>query len=342
MKVLSDLEVQSLSSEDAWRWLFGVEEYCGLSPEERPSLKLDIDSEVQNLIDRQNSKNAKIRLAMDMPALRHIIRMHEDEPTPCPFFAARHLLWRSLTEANRVLAVSETAQKRTIKIEELVSAVDALRRKIESVDDIDIVSLFDNPYNLDGSTFDADDLTRRIIFAESHNRDLERLLPELHYCLGNLRKDAATEIDRLSPTSNRGDIWRQTFVEGIGYSWRLMTGNNPARGGPFQDFTEAAYRSIGGSDSVERQIRTVLDNMAKRPEHDRFDRDSLRQDAEEDGYVPVTEHRDGQRIVQRSAVYAPYYFDPYLDNPDFEPFGEDAEAVQASRRKRLQGQTRTK
>jgi hypothetical protein len=342
MKVLSDLEVQSLSTEDAWRWLFGVEEYCGLSPEQRPSLKLDIDNEVQNLIDRQNNKNAKIRLAMDTPALRRIIHMHEDEPTPCPFFAARHLLWRSLTEANRVLAVSETAQKRTIQIEELVAAVDGLRRKIESVDDIDIVSLFDNPYNLDGSTFEADDLTRRIISAESHNRDLERLLPELHHCLGNLRKDATTEIDRLSPTSNRGDIWRQTFVEGIGYSWRLMTGNNPARGGPFQDFTEAAYRSIGGGDSVERQIRTVLDNMAKRLEHDRFDRDSLRQDAEEDGYVPVTEHRDGQRIVQRSAVYAPYYFDPYLDNPDFEPFGEDAEAVQASRRKRLQGQSWTK
>ena len=341
MKVLSDLEVQSLSAEDAWRWLFGVEEYCCLSPEERPSLKLDIDNEVQNLIDRRNNKNAKIRLAMDVPVLRRIIRMLEDEPTPCPFFAARHLLWRSLTEANRVLAVSETAQKRTIQIEELVAAVDGLRRKIEAVEQFDIVTLFDNPYNLDGSTFDADESSRRMIFGLSNDRDLGRLLPELRNCLGNLRKDAATEIERLSPTSNRGDIWRQTFVEGIGYSWRVMTGNNPARGGPFQDFTEAAYRSIGGNDSVERQIRTVLDNMAKRPEHDKFDRDSVRYDADEDGYVPITEHRDGQRIVQRSAVWAPYYFDPDLANPDFEPFGEEAEAVQAARRQRLRSQTRT-
>lgn len=170
---------------------------------------------------------------------------------------------------------------------------------------------------------------------------MERLLPELHHCLGTLRKDAVTEIERLSPNSNRGDIWRQTLVDGIGYTWRLMAGSNPARGGPFQDFAEAAYHSVGGKESVERQIRTVLDNVAKRPEHDRFDRDSFRYDAGEDGYVPVVEHRDGQRIVQYGAAWAPYYFDPYLDNADFEPFGEDAEAVQAARRQRLQGRTRT-
>jgi hypothetical protein len=219
--------------------------------------------------------------------------------------------------------------------------LDGLRRKIEAVDEFDIVSLFDNPYNLDGSTFEADELIQRMVFVQNHKRDLDSVLPGLHYCLGNLRNDAATEIKRLSPTSNRGDIWRQTFVEGIGYCWRLMTGSNPARGGPFQDFTEAAYRSIGGHDSVERQIRTVLDNMTKRPEDDKFDRDSFRYDTGEDGYVPVSDHRDGQRIVQRSAAWAPYYFDPYLDNPYFEPFGEDAEAVQAARRKRLQGRTRT-
>jgi hypothetical protein len=339
MKILSEKEVQSLSEEDAYCWLFGVGKYLGTPPNERPTLRLDIDDEIQKLIDRRTNKNAKIRLTMDVPAIRRIMFLLEDDPSPCPFFAARHLLWRSLTEANRVLAVSEAAQKRTIQIQELVTAVDGLRRKIEAVDKFDITALFDNPYNLDGSTFEADEFTQRMVLAASHSRDLQRLLPELHHYLGNLRRDATTEIGRLSPASNRGDIWRQTFVEGIGYSWRLMTGSNPARGGPFQDFTEAAYRSIGGNDSVERQIRTVLDNMLKRPEHDKFDRDSFRYDADDDGYVPVTEHRDGQRIVQRSAAWAPYYFDPYLDNPDFEPFGEDAGAVQAARRRRAQGRT---
>jgi hypothetical protein len=338
---LSEKQIQRLSSEDAWRWLFGVDQYGKLALRSRPPRELDIDREIQGLINRQGSKTKKIYLNMDRPTIASMLFLIDEDDEVSPFFVGRHLLWRSLVEANRVLAVSETAQKRTMQIEELASAVDALRRKIGAVAEFDIRNLFDNPYNLDGSTFEADDFTQRMVLVESRNRDLERLIPELDYCLSNLRKDAATEIERLSPTANRGDIWRQTFVEGMGYSWRLMTGSNPARGGPFQDFTEAAYRSIGGSDSVERQIRTVLDNMAKRPEHDKFDRDSFRFDAEDDGYVPVAEHRDGQRIVQRSAAWAPYYFDPYLDNPDFEPFGEDAEAVQATRRQRLQGRTRT-
>lgn len=339
MKVLSEKEVQKLSEIEAYRWLFGVEDYLDIPPNERPALELDIDSEIQRLLDRRSNKNAKIRLTMDVPTIRRTIRLLEDDPSPSPFFAGRHLLWRSLVAANRVLAISETAQKRAMQIEELTTAADALRRKIEAIDKFDIVSLFDNPYNLDGSTFEADDFTQRMMFAEIHNRDLERLLTELHYCLGNLRRDAQAEIERLSPSSNRGDIWRQTLVEGIGYTWRLMTGSNPARGGPFQDFAEAAYRSVGGSDSVERQIRTVLDKVAKRPEYDQFDRDSFRYDPNDDGYVPITEQRDGQRVVQRSAAWAPFYFDPYLDNPDFEPFGEDAEAVQAARRRRAQGRT---
>jgi len=61
---------------------FGVKEYCSLLPEDRPLLKLDIDDAVQNLIDRQSNKNAKIRLEIDQPALRRIIGMHEDEPVP--------------------------------------------------------------------------------------------------------------------------------------------------------------------------------------------------------------------------------------------------------------------
>ena len=340
MEALSEKQIQGLSGEDAWRWLFGVDQYEGLGPCRRPPRELEIDTEIQDLIDRQASRNKKICLNMDRTTIASMLFLI-DEDDLCPFFAGRHLLWRSLVEANRVLAVSETAQRRRIQIEELVSALDGLRRKIEAVDKFDIVPLFDNPYNLDGSTFEADELTQRMVLIENHKRDLGDVLPRLHYGLGNLKKDALTEIQRLSPSSNRGDIWRQTFVEGIGYTWRLLTGSNPARGGPFQDFTEAAYRSIGGKDSVERQIRTVLDNVAKRPEHDKFDRDSFRYDAGEDGYVPVSEHRDGQRIVQRSAAWAPYYFDPSLDNPDFVPVGEDAEPVQAARRQRLQDRTRT-
>jgi hypothetical protein len=338
---LSEKQIQKLSGEDAWRWLFGVDQYEQPAPRCRPPRELEINREIQGLINRQGSKTKKICLNMDRSTIANMLFLVDENDEVCPFFVGRYLLWRSLIEANRVLAVSETAQKRTTQIEELASAVDALRRRIRAVAEFDLSDLFDNPYNLDGSTFEADEFSQRKMFVEIKNRDLERLLPELDHCLRNLRKDATTEIERLSPTSNRGDIWRQTFVEGIGYSWLLMTGSNPARGGPFQDFTEAAYRSIGGSDSVERQIRTVLDNMSKRPEHDKFDRDSFRHGADEDGYIPVTEHRDGQRIVQRSAVWAPYHFDPHLDNPDFEPFGEDAEAVQAARRRRRQDQTRT-
>ncbi|WP_024340656.1 hypothetical protein [Bradyrhizobium japonicum] len=335
---MSNKEIQGLSSEDAWCWLFGVEEYEKLAPRCRPPRVLDIDREIQGLIARQNRKTAKIRLNMDRSTIANMLFLIDDDDLD-PFFAGRHLLWRSLVAANRVLAVSETAQKQTMRIEELTAAADALQRKIETIDKLDIVSLFDNPYNLDGSTFEADDFTQRMMFAEIHNRELKPLLSELHYRLGNLRRDGQAEIARLTPSSNRGDIWRQTLVEGIGYTWRLMTGSNPARGGPFEDFAEAAYRSVGGTDSVERQIRTVLDNVAKRPEYDQFDRDSFRSVANDDGYVPVTEHRDGHRVVQRSAAWAPYYFDPYLDNPDFEPFGEDAEAVQAARRRRAQSRT---
>ncbi|MCP1783871.1 hypothetical protein [Bradyrhizobium japonicum] len=228
METLSEKQIQSLSGEDAWRWLFGVDQYEGLGPCRRPPRELEIDTEIQDLIDRQASKNKKICLNMDRSTIAGMFFLI-DEDDLCPFFAGRHLLWRSLVEANRVLAVSETAQKRTSQIEELVSALDGLRRKIEAVDKFDIVSLFDNPYNLDGSTFEADELTQRMVLVENHKRDLGDVLPRLHYGLGNLQKDALTEIRRLSPSSNRGDIWRQTFVEGIGYTWRLLTGSNPAR-----------------------------------------------------------------------------------------------------------------
>ena len=146
--------------------------------------------------------------------------------------------------------------------------------------------------------------------------------------------EADCRFDRRARTS---DVWRLTCccADRCGDGQRRPR-RDPARGGPFQDFAEAAYYSVGGKESVERQVRTVLENVAKRPKHDRFDRDSFRYKAGEDGYVPVVEHRDGQRIVQNDAVWAPSYFDPCLDNPEFKSFGEEAEAVQSARRQRPQ------
>lgn len=337
MKALSEKKVQSLSAKEAYHWLFGVEDYSKVSAGERPSFELDFDKEIQKLIDRRTNKNAKIQLAMDEAAIRRMFALSDDNSELCPFFVARHLLWRSLVEANRVLASASAAQKRVVEIDNLRSTASTLRRKIRALSDFDLRKLFDNPYNLDGSSFEADELTMNLIIIESLNGDLERLLPELSNCLGNLDKYSSAEIKRLSPTSNRGDIWRQAFVEGTGYSWRLLTGSDPARSGPFQDFAEAAYYSVGGSNSLDRTIRTVLDNVAKRPEDDRFDRDCIQHAPEIDGYVPKALHRDGQRVVQRAAVWAPYFFDPHLSNESFEPFGEEAEEVQTARRRRLYG-----
>lgn len=337
MKVLSEKEIQGLSGKGAYNWLFGVEDYSKLSQSERPSLELDFDKEIQKLIDRRANKNAKIRLDIDEAAIRRMFALPDSGSKLCPFFVARHLLWRSLVEANRVLASASTAQKRVVEIENMRSVASSLRRKIHTLAEFNLRKLFENPYNLDGSSFEADELTMNLIIMESLNGDLERLLPELSNCLSNLDNYSSAEIRRLSPTSNRGDIWRQAFVEGTGYAWRLLTGSAPARSGPFQDFAEAAYFSLGGSNSLDRTIRTVLSNVAKRPEHDRFDRDCIQHSPEIDGYVPKTLHRDGQRVVQRAAVWAPYFFDPDLTNDSFEPFGEEAEEVQISRKRRLYG-----
>jgi hypothetical protein len=337
MKPLTEQQIYRLTSEDAWCWLFDSQEYGALKPNRRPSLELKIDEEIQNLINRRKNKNSKIRLSMDDAAIRRMFSLASDGPELCPFFASRHLLWRSLMEANRILATASVAQKRVDQIERMKSAADILRGKMDTLAGFDIRALFDNPYNLDGSSFEVDEHSKQMIGANSLAEDLERLFPELYNYLGNLSKDASAEIRRLSPASNRGDIWRQAFVEGIGYSWRLLTGSDPARNGPFHDFAEAAYYSIGGSNPLDRTIRTVLENVGKRPEDDRFDRDCRKYEPDVDGYVPKTLHRDGQRIVQRGSVWAPYYFDPDLTNYDFEPFGEEAEAVQESRKRRLYG-----
>jgi hypothetical protein len=73
MDAHSEKRIQSLSSEDAWCWLFGVRNFLDLDPGVRPPRNLEIDEQVQALLDRRDNKNAKISLNVSEATIRRIL-----------------------------------------------------------------------------------------------------------------------------------------------------------------------------------------------------------------------------------------------------------------------------
>jgi hypothetical protein len=79
-------------------------------------------------------------------------------------------------------------------------------------------------------------------------------------------------LDRLSEHARRArqffennqgapeDVWRLVFCADLGFTWRLLTGANPARTEPFINFVAAAYESLDAPAAVswERSVRRAL------------------------------------------------------------------------------------
>lgn len=269
-------ELDALTPQEAVKKLFGKQTLPdGSAPPlekwKKPTKStLRIDGIIKTLDDRRNDKNAKI-------ALRDPENFESKRPGFCPFYAARIDMILAVSTAGTIMERTKQAQSLSKHLADLEKiAHDTLKQN--SLFRLNYSpSSFTFDMSFDGSTIDLDERdalwrTHFNAFAELHNLG-ER------YCelVDFVQESAKQERERLN-RKRRNEIWRQIFVEEMGYCWRSLTGANPAGQGPFQDYVNAAYYDLGGRTSLAGIIRTVLASVAQRSADDRFDRNFVAQE----------------------------------------------------------------
>jgi hypothetical protein len=180
-----------------------------------PSPRLEIDRRVQDLIDRFHKPNSKFQLWLDPSQAEWIgIKPY------CPFLAARIYLLQSVETANHLVEISKKASKKVVKLKRLQNDIRLLVARSTRLLKRHDYTVFDNYFNLDGSSFDHDAYSFRATLGQVFFRDLENLLPQTNNILGNLKKhargagtpDAAWKAWRYMATSlcGRHGAWLET------------------------------------------------------------------------------------------------------------------------------------
>jgi hypothetical protein len=294
--------------------LFGLERIEDLRPWDRPEKRLPIDKQVQDLIDRTGDKVAKIRLQFDQTRACRVLGfidldfqfdLREEAPPPrCPFFAARYYLLRATVTAD---FASNGIERSVAKLDEMQSAGSDLLKKCRDFERYLFSEDFScKPFNSDEAIFKSTDYLRRREVWEGHYERLVLALPDIETAMAQWLSTAKQERERLSRPLYSRDPWRETFVEVLGYCWKLLTGADPARHGPFDDFVTAAHETIGGDAPMDRSIRNVLKRVASRPAEDRWDREFIQHNEDADGWSPFVTFASGKQEIWRGAeAWAP-------------------------------------
>ncbi|WP_315813839.1 hypothetical protein [Bradyrhizobium sp. SZCCHNR2028] len=302
--------------------LFRFERIDDLCPWDRPVIRLPVDDEVQRLIDRIDDKGAKIRLRFDQARACRVlsfmdldfpIEMDEGSPRPrCPFFATRYYLLRAVVTAD---FASSGIESSVAKLDEMQSAGTDLLNQCRNFEKYLFSEDFScKPFNSDEAIFESNDYLRRREAWKGHFESIVHALPQVETAIGKWLSMAAQERDRLSRPLYSRDPWRETFVEVLGYCWKLLTSADPARHGPFHDFVTAAHQSVGGDAPMDRSIRNVLKKVASRPVEDRWSREFLDRGEDADGWSPFVTFSKGKQEIWRGAeAWAP---PPDVDNVD--------------------------
>jgi hypothetical protein len=269
-------ELDALTPQEAIKKLFGKQTLPDGSPPPLSEWKrnthatLGIDRIIKVLIDQRTNKNAKI-------AIRDPEYFESRRPGFCPFYAVRIDMILAVSTAGTIMERTKQAESVSKHLADLEKIAKATLKQSSLFRQYYSPSSFQFDMSFDGSTIDLDErdaLTKKhfAVFSELHN--LGKRYSEL---VDFVRDSAKQERDRLNQ-KRRNEIWRQIFVEEMGYGWRALTGANPAGLGPFLDFVNAAYYDLGGKTSLAGIIRTVLVSVAQRPADDRFDRNYVKQE----------------------------------------------------------------
>lgn len=296
---------------------FGLERIEDLRPWERPKTPLPIDEEIQNLINQIDNRVARIRLQFDQTRALKVLSFidldaFEESPKPrCPFFTARYYLLRAAITAD--LSLKDAGQAVT-KIDAMRGGGAALLDQCEKFERHLFSDDFCKPYNADLRMFDENSHLIRKAAWDEQFETIVALLPQMETALKTWLELASHERTRLVEPLKLREFWRECFVEGMGYCWKLLTDADPARQGPFHDFVLAAHRSVKDDAPMDRSIRNVLQKVAGRPVEDRWDREFFRHEDDEHGLPPFVFFENGKQIIWRGpAAWAP---PPDLEDAD--------------------------
>ena len=69
-----------------------------------------------------------------------------------------------------------------------------------------------------------------------------------------------------------GNVWRVVFAADLAFTWRVLTGSNPARTDPFVGFVAAAFESLTDDPSPEPWENAVRRALAMELDWDRYDK----------------------------------------------------------------------
>jgi hypothetical protein len=191
----------------------------------------------------------------------------------CPFFDVRvwiaYAVGESLCSNERQTAWREAGLKLKTTAKQLMAINAASAEVFRGANPFEFVFLG----SIDGAAIRKPDLARSRDFVHSFLRAKQNaiaLCSELRTAYGFIE----SEKRRISPASNRGNVWLQMFVEMLGYYWYFLTGKRPSTAPLFADFVLAAYQSLGGREiDLESEIKTVVKRVGRRSDSDdRFDR----------------------------------------------------------------------
>jgi hypothetical protein len=234
-----------------------------------PSPTIPIDECISDLINR--SKNPQRQIKMRSRADIEI----DGGADFCPYYAARSVIANAASHATETLKNRKNASEHAAQLSDLSADAAKLAKSYLAFVSKWKTSRILRDAHFDGATEDVEETGRKADDAFFSILNLRSAATPVIDSLNRIQEYAKTSRGDFALKGSPADTWERAFIEQLGYFWYFLTAYSPTRGPDFGAFVTNSYASIGGDKDAnfERSIRTVLKNVAARPEDDRFDRD---------------------------------------------------------------------
>jgi hypothetical protein len=235
----------------------------------RPSATIPIDDSIAALINRSKDpqRQVKMRPRADIEI--------DGGADFCPYYATRCVIANAASHATDTLNNRKKASEHAAQLSDLSADAAKLAKSYRAFVSKWKPARMLRDAHFDGATEDVEETGRKADDAFFSIMNLRNAATPVIYSLTRLQEYAQTSRGDFALKGSPTDTWERAFIEQLGYFWCFLTAYTPTRGVDFGAFVTNSYASIGGDKDAnfERSIRTVLGNVAARPEYDRFDRD---------------------------------------------------------------------
>ncbi len=234
----------------------------------RPVTPLQIDNSIADLIKRTKDPKRKIKMR---PRADLELDWGSDF---CPYYAVRCAVANAAAFATNAFKNRKQSSAQADLLSDLAKEAAELASSYEAFISKWKTMRMLRPADLGGETVDVDKEGNQTEYALYSMMNIRTAAPPVLESLNRLKIYAETRRPEFARKGNPTDAWEREFIEQLGYFWYFLTASTPTRGVDFGAFITEAYASIGGNEDAnfERSIRTVLSNVAERPEYDQFDR----------------------------------------------------------------------